>query len=383
MNAEAAVTVRDLVQAHLATLRERNAQSERAKTLLAAAPMRSWPTRIAAEPTLQSEGGVRYVLERARAELYRDARIGLRIVNAVLALPLTDVVLRGRALRLRATALLFQDKLKQAHTAIALAQEVLATDSAGAIELLHARLFAAYLKSQSGNTDVMLEMRVIAKAFAAHGDARGALQARMMEANVLFERGDFLRALRVNQDAARIGETLKDEQQQALSLANAGQCAERLANIAHDAGDTLRARTYADEALSYLASAKTRYAKLHMDAESQRVVWAMAAIAKQRGNLAEARDQLLGVRAEFLERGMYRTAAFVGLELLELLIITKRTDLAASWYEEIEHAFAQSAMPPYVQAAFARVRTAVAERSIDTSLLATVRAEIERFEEAA
>lgn len=378
------MTVRDIVRAHSAELHEHVGERARAAALLERAPITAWSELLGRDRALHTTAALHLLLDGARGELHRDAENGLRVIDAVLAVRPTDPVVRGRALRLQAYALHVTGEGARARETLDTAKAVLATVPAGALELLHARLFEAYLQNQTGEQDVLLEVRRIAKAFAAHGDATGALQTRLMEGAMLFERDEFTRATKVFRDAHAIAQALNDDRNQAIALTNLGQCAQRLAHLAHERGLTLRAHSYANDALSYFARATPCLAALGMDAESQKIIWAIAGIAQQRGHLEEARAQFLAVREELLRRKMYLTAALVGLDLMELLIMLDRHDLVASWYEEIVATFVGAGMPRYALEALSRVQTVAAERRLDANVLAMVRSSVrERFARAA
>lgn len=376
--------LRELISRNLHDLRTRTDEQARASLLLETLPVREWPRRIATDHCLQTDGALTDILDRATRELYRNAKTGLRVIDAVLALPIDDVVIRARALRLRATALHLRGDGTAARQAIGDALLVLGEDPAATLERLHARLYLAYLRNETAEIDVSLEVKLIAKAFAQHGDAKGALHARLMEATILFDRDDVPRAMAVFKDAVRIAEGLGDDLQQAIALANLGHCAQQLAARAHEQGTELRARAYAEEALSYFARATPRYAALGMDAESQKIVWAIAGIAKQRGNLHEAREQLLTVREDLLQRGMFLAAALVALDLMELLVMLNRQDLVRDWYNEVEETFTRAGMPRYAIDALQHIHQVAVEQPIDAPLLASVRATVrERFRTAA
>ena len=346
-------------------------------------PVDSWPGAVQAQPALRTSPALHHVLDRAKEELFRDAGIALQLADAVMP-HATEPVLRGRALRLRAHALHQMTDLDGAKASIHEALSILGDEPAGALELLQTRLLDAYVRNQTEDGDVLMEVRVVAKAFADYGDAAGVLMARITEANILFERDQFARAMTVYQNALQIAEKLEDERNTAITLANLGHCAQQLSLAAHKSGVALRAYTFANEAIAFFARATPLYARLGMDAESQKIVWAMAVIAQTRGNLAEARAQLLRVYDDLLGRQMFLPAALVALDLMELLVKVDRRDLIASWYEEVEQTFIRAGMPKYAVAALSRVQTAAQKRPIDAPFFAEARAAMrDRFKKAA
>ncbi len=378
--------LREIVRDRLNEVREEARQRSDAAALLARLPSISWADELAVTESLRTTGGLHAVLDAVTEELYRDAGVGLGVIEAVLALHPGDRVIHGRALRLQAHALHQEGEGLRARTALADAVQVLAdTDTpAGTYELLHTRLFRAYLDGEAGHGDVALPaVRAVAREFALRGDAKGTLHARLMEAAILFNNDDFATATQVNQDALSIAESLHDERRRAIALGNLGHCAQQLSVRAENRGIAHEARTHADRALAYFAQAMPLYASLRMDAESQRFVWAIAGIARQRGDVSQAYAQLRHVRDEFLHRSMFLAAALVALDLIELLVMLDRYDLVGTWHNEVAVTFARAGMPQYAMASFERVRDAAAEQKVDAPLLALVRSELrERFEAA-
>lgn len=323
------------------------------------------------------------MLDRVKGELYSDAGMALRLLKAVLSLPHMDNVVHGRARRLQAHGLSKKGDIARARVALEQATAVLADDPAGALELLHVRLLQAYLNNLDGDDGALAEVRLVAKRFAAHGDASGTLHAQLMEAVLLFERKEFVWASKINRDALAIAQTLQDEQQEAIAFANLGHCAQQLGARAHAAGKVVKAQAHAEEALGYFARATPVYAQYGMDAERQRIIWAIAAITQQRGNLETARSQYLKVRAEFLQRSMFFSAALVALDLMQLLITLDRHDLVLPWYDEVAATFTRAGMPRHVLEALNRVQVVATERPIDKPLLARVRSEVQEHFAAA
>lgn len=378
-----ATPVQEAVAARLARRRHPSASAAALKELYAA-PRREWPERIKTDTRLHEVAPLHDLLEHVmRVELYRDAKLALRLTTAILKLPDMDPVVRGRAMRLHAGALHEKGEGEESRRVLQEALTLLASTPGGALERLHARLDDAYLRNEIEDVDVMLEVRRVATLFAQHGDSRGTLRACLMEAAILHDRGDFARAIVVNQNACRIAASLHDEQREAIGWMNAGVCAEQLAALVHDEVP-LRAAAYAEDALSYFARATPRYAALNMDAESQKILWSMARLARRYGSLEDARAQLLGVRAVLLERGKFLAAALVALDLMELLVLADRPDLVVSWYDEVAQTFTAAGMPRFALGALERVRVAAQDGRIDLPVLASIRSIVrEEFRRAA
>lgn len=371
--------LRDEVRARLDFLRRDIDDQLAAATILAGVPPDSWPAVIAREKILQTSAGLHEVLDSATRELYRDANVALRMIDAVLAVPSNDRVLRGRALRLRAHGLHRNADGVLARATIAEAIAVLTGELRGVTELLHAQLFAAYLESETGGSEVLLSVRIIAAAFTARGDAKGALQAHLMEAAILFERRSYKRAFTVNKAALGIAEALDDQRQVAIALGNMGHCLGERAQIDHTEGLLRRAQATGEEAMSYLRRAKPIYEALGMLAEAERCAWGFACIARMRNSLDEARAELTQVREYFLAHGMYLSASLVGLDLIDVLVTRNRHDLVAMSIGDVLAGFARTEIPQYAIEAFERVQAIAAERNIDGFLLSRVRSEVEEF----
>jgi len=322
--------------------------------------------RLAADTRLRTIGGLDAVLDRATEELHRDVNVALGLIDAVVqdlpSLPAASgtLVLYGRALRLRANGLRMAGEVPKARAALAESQRILARTPAGAIELEHARILEAYMLSETGERDEALQLvRQAADGYTAHGDAKGTLQARLMEGAIRFECGAFVEARTIYYDALSLAENVRDEAGRAMALGVTGQCTQEL-------GNTKAAATYYAEALP-------TFDTLGMTFPRQQILWALTKLAVQEGRLTEALRNFAVAREGLLQRGMFLSAAFVALDLVEVLLDVDRNDLLIDWCAELVRTFSAAGMPPYALKALAHLQTAAEDRKLNVQVLGHVR----------
>jgi hypothetical protein len=367
--------LQDLVRLNLEALQADERDAATAADRLTDVPREEWLDRISADPALRTVGALGYLLNHAQDLLDDDAGAA-RALTAVLVqlVPSSTngrlIALRGRALRLHSHALRIAGEGEQARTTLQAALTLLALHPAGGIELAHAWLLAAYMSHEAGDPDAAVAyLQKAAHGFAARANARGLLHARQFEAAILFERHQEERAARLYAEALPVAELLGDERSRARIVANLGQCARHLN---HDA-----------LAFTYFAQAAPLYHALHMRAEAQGILWAFAAIARKHGRLEEALHLFRAARDAFLARNMLLPASSVGLDMLDLLVMHERPDLAVSLAAELVAVFRRAGMPLDAMRAFNALNAIAQRRRVAGPHVAAARQRLNRVLERA
>lgn len=327
------------------------------------------PAQLGVDERLRTIGALGAVLDRATDELRRDVNVALRLIDAVIgylpALPTAPgtVVLHGRALRLQANGLWMTGAVPAARATLGEALNILSQAPAGAIESGHVHLFEAYILSEAGDRDNALRLvRKAADEYAAQGDAKGMLQARLMEGVIRFDCQAFAEARAVFEEALPLAEAVRDERGRAMALGSLGHCA--------------RCLGHGDVALAYYAQALPIFDALGMSIDRQKILWALAKLSAQEGRTDSAVQQFAAIREDFLRRGMLLSAASIALDLVEVLITINRTDIMIGWCKDLVRTFSAAGMPPYALRALAYLRVAAEEGKLDVQVLGRVRADV-------
>jgi tetratricopeptide (TPR) repeat protein len=256
-----------------------------------------------------------------------------------------------------------QGAVAEARALLARAQTILAATPAGAIEREHARLQEAYILNEMGKHGQALGLvQKAAASYAALGDAKGTLEALLAEAAIHFEADDFELAQTVYEKALPLAKSVRNARGCALALGHLGHCAMRL-------GHTQRA-------LAYFAEALPLYDTLGMSRNRRSILWEMARLAVREDRLADAFRQFASVREDFLRRGMFMSAAFVALDMAELLLEIGRAEGARQWCQELVQTFSSAGMPEYALQALRHLKDAAENDMLDVQVLGRVRADV-------
>jgi tetratricopeptide (TPR) repeat protein len=277
------------------------------------------------ESGVASETAVRHLLRAAGERIDRDPAATAAIYYAAArmggALPVTApelaASLQAHALKGRANALRLLGQFEDALTSLGVAAKLFASarycaDEAGQVEYTR----AAVLFKMELWDDALAATRAARKRFVQSGDARRKAHAELLEANILFEQGDWDAAratwLRLRKPLA----ALRDTDALARVWLNLGVCEIR--------------RGQEPEARRWLNRASAAFRAQENDAELARTRWNMATYLATFKSATRALRAFRHAQRAFLGLGMWVDAGCVGLDMTEVMIKLRLPDAVLS-----------------------------------------------------
>ncbi|HET8796889.1 MAG TPA: hypothetical protein VFO89_04345 [Thermoanaerobaculia bacterium] len=284
----------------------------RALTTFLGRPIATWPRLLDEHPEWRRFGTFEALLDEAHAELDNDAHRALAISSFVLTyaekFPLepSDELLRrllhGTAWKEQANGLYEIERYEEALAAVRRALDIFATMPALIVDRATALLVFAQVSHALHDTAVALEaVREAAATFDAHAEQRRYLSALEVCGQIRMDQREYTVAHDVYRTARTVAERLEDDFAVARLEQNLGVVCVYL--------DLL------DDATHLLTRAFVYFEKAHMSSAFQRTIWSIARVKREKNQLDEALEALHGVYAEFLHRGLLRSAAKVLVEL--------------------------------------------------------------------
>jgi tetratricopeptide (TPR) repeat protein len=274
---------------------------------LLALPPSQWAFEMAKDSRYRTYGTIEFMIDRAHEDLNVSPRNAVELTGAFLnwideveapEKALCDL-LRGRAWRERANALYATGDFKGALDAVLRAVAILKARPGHAYDECVARLVQAMILRETGEYNEALTLaRSCADAFWT-GNAAYYNKARTVEALILFTVKQFEPAMAILVELVSEAETRGDKLALAMALHNTGNCAKEI-------GDTGAAKEFFARALSY-------YEELGQTANIPRIRWSYALASAADGKLHEAIWELAKVRREYLRLGANSDAALAAL----------------------------------------------------------------------
>jgi tetratricopeptide (TPR) repeat protein len=302
-----------LSRAHLADRRALEA-------LLSAPVTAEFPDEVTATG-VASETAVRLLLKAGKKRLdthpagaatiyYAAAKMGTILPATV---PELAASLQAQALKGRANALRMLGQYDDALASLAMAAKLFVaarycTAEAGQVEYTR----AAVLFKMELWDDALVATRAARKRFLQSKDARRTAHAELLEANILFEQGDWNAARATWLRLRKPLTALKDKDALARVWLNLGVCETR--------------REQPDEARRWLNQASAAFRALENDAELARTRWNMATYLATFKSPTRALRALRHAQRSFLALGMWVDAGCVGLDMTEVMLDLRTPD---------------------------------------------------------
>lgn len=338
-------------------------ESAAAVRTLKALPTEPWFAHVDTAASGSSTAGlVRRMLEEARAEFDRRPKVALQILTEAerVASTLTgtpnQAEHRGAVAKERAEALRMLGRHSEALAALDVAEGFLAQTPAPGYDLAFVDwVRASVLFYLTRYDDALLIARRAGRVFREHGDNERAQQVRVIEANILCERGDVAEAHRMFARLVIFFQRDGDRGMVARLNANLAECEVRLdrSNVAYE---------YADEAMRI-------YDQLGFQTEKVRVRWILGYALMRKGRPHEALSELQAAADGFLQWGMLDAASAVGLDIAELHLSRSEWLEAEQLSRQLANQFAAAEAPLHAARAFAYLREAAKARSATTQLV--------------
>jgi tetratricopeptide (TPR) repeat protein len=375
----------EAVPATIATLRafadrmaDEDTRAEAVLTELLAGPRETWMPRLQERPEWRTAGVARKLIEaatRAIDTMPPDAveltALATEVADHldVAAYPRTTVAqLRGAAWRDRAYAFYYTGRFSDADAAIFVSERHLSACSVNEYEtarlgIVKALVFRAFEKFDAA-TDAA---RASAESFERFSHIEKIASARLAEVHLLFSRLEFARAETILQSLARLLADRRESDTYARVLMSLALSQRKLGRF--------------EEAIRTYESAALLFEEMDVPTECARIRWSIALILADAGRLSDAYERLCLTLPEMQRLGMTSEAAYMALDIAELLLAERR-------YEEVEQV-CRTAMAVFentgvaytarAMTALAYIKEAAAERRATSVLVRNVRDYIRRL----
>jgi tetratricopeptide (TPR) repeat protein len=325
---------------------------------------------LPSDPAYQTAGVVRLLCKRANAMCEREPLYALALAEAASAIAdklrksdyPRDVVhqWRGDALKEQANALRFLGRLPAALDALDRAEAEygnLRHPGIGMVAVFFVRATVLFEQDDYEAADALAERAALA---ARHlGDEERALNARHLQAQILFEKGAFKAAAEV------FAAILKDGEERGMPLRVARESV-TLANCYIEMGKSALAR-------DHIARAQAIFTSLRLKAELTRAEWARARCDLMDGKIAAALTGLRSCIRSFTDLDMLTDAGLVAIDAAEVLFATGRTSEIPPLLAGIVKTFTEAGKLTGALSAFAYLRTAAATATLTSAAVAHAR----------
>ncbi len=272
----------------------------------------AWSRVLQEHPEWCRFGTFEALLDEARAELDNDPSRSLKISSFVLehagrvrlepSGELLRRLLHGTALKEQANALYETERHEEALEAIGKALDTFAGTPAFIVDRATALLVFAQISHAMGRTAAALEaVREAAAIFDGHAEQRRYLTALEVCGQILMDRHEYDVAYDVYQTALTVVSRLEDEF--------------GVARLENNLGVVCVYLDKTDDAIPLLTRALLFFEKANSSTALYRTIWSIARAKREKNELDEALEALHSVYAEFLHRGLLRSAARVLVEL--------------------------------------------------------------------
>jgi tetratricopeptide (TPR) repeat protein len=325
---------------------------------------------LPAKAAYRTGGVVRRLCAWANRTCERDPLFALSIADAAITIsaalrdrdfPRQSVhQLRGDAWKEQANALRFLGRFPEALQALDAAEaeyNALPVAGIGAVAVQYIRATVLY---EQENLDAAERLAAEAAEAALHlGDVDRAMRARHLQGEIHFERGDFRAAARIFREIYEHGVTEDDQAWIARESLTLGNCHLELGQLS--------------EAREYLRRARTSFAALRFAPEVTRTEWAQARLHFREGDVDSAVRSLRTSLAEFTRRDMLSDAGLVAVDLAEVLHADGQTAEIPALLAGVVETFTRAGKLNGALAAFAYLRAAAANGTINRAVVSDVR----------
>lgn len=325
-------------------------------------PTEPWFAHAGGQELPGTAGLVRRMIAEARGEFDRHPKDAIAILDVAdrVASAINDALElaehRGVIAKERAEALRMLGRHRDALDALDTSEEFLSKLPAPAYDLAFVHwVRAAVLFYLTRYDEALSFARRAASVLRAHGDIERASQVRMIEANILCEKGDVEGAHRIFTRLLLFFGRGENREMVARLNANLAECEVRLDRQ--------------DVAYEYAEDAQRIYEELGYATEKVRVRWILGYALLRYGDSDEALEELRAASAAFAEIGMHDAVAGVGLDIAELHLAREEWSEAESLARTLANDFAVAAAPLHAARAFAYLREAARARSATVALL--------------
>jgi tetratricopeptide (TPR) repeat protein len=335
-----------------------------------------WTSWVADHPSARTRGLVERFIAEARRELNDRPERALQILDVAneIATALRDVCTLseccGNIELQRASALRHLGQYQAALEAAEAASRFLSHLPAPTFDLAFvAWARANVLFSMTRYTKALRLIQDVQSTFLSFGEAHHAARARILEASILCEQGDTLRAEGIYHELLRYFEGDEDQEMIARLTCNLADCAVR--------------RDDAVTAQSLSRKAATLFAALGRPSEVTRLRWSVGHLLLQQEKFDAALWELRSAAADFEQRGMITSMGEVCLDVAEIHLRLGEWEEAQALAEHLAGVFLKADAPLHHAQAYASLRMAVAKRSATIELIDYLRTYVAATEDEA
>lgn len=300
-----------------------------------ATPPAAWPT-LATRPEFQTNAALERLGEEVRRRLDRNPREALALAELATTIAdglpektypaVTMAQIRAMAWKDRANALRFLGKIPEAFTAIQHAEEIVDKHDALALDRAIIDMVRALALVDTGRFD---EARAIAitcaSVFLEHGDLIRALNASMIEGQVLYETKRYADAYALYMSLIDIARATNDLSVEAGCNNNAGYCAVHL-------DEFKTANIHFSEAIA-------KFKDLGDSVNATRSHWGAGQVFIAKSQFENGLQHLEAARDAFTDFGMVEEAGLCGLAIAEALFSRGQDTQARELVREIAREF--------------------------------------------
>lgn len=334
-------------------------------------------SNISQRRTFRTAGAVRALSRAAmdtcyskplHALTYADAAIAVAEALRIGEYPAHVIYdLRGTAWKDRANALRLLGRFDHANDALDRAERAfLHVPEAPLGPTITKHLRAIILYERSDFHAALQFARECSDIFARLGDTERHMNARHLEANILFQQHDYTGARTIYREIFAHAEATND-------LVWIAREARTLAHCDLELGDLTSAARYFHQSLQ-------AFVALEQDAEVTKTRWGIASLVLRGGNWTEALRRLRAVRAEFVELQMLIDEALVVLDMMDALLALARPQEIVVIAGELVERFMKAGMLTSALTAFAYLREAAEAGRVTARVIEHVRQFIRRVE---
>jgi tetratricopeptide (TPR) repeat protein len=326
---------------------------------------------------LRTAGTVRVLSEAANDACERNPLHARNLADAAVAIaeqlstddypPDTVHTLRGLAWKERANALRFLAEYPAALDALTRAEREYSRLGPGAFEMgTIAYIRAVVLTYMDRLDEATKQAAESARIFAAYGDTERWMQARSVEAGVLFYRRQFAEAAAAFEQLRSYAESNDD----AIGIARHSY---HMATCFIELGDSARAEPL-------LLDSRRTYKQRELRTEVIATDWMLAVLERVNGRFEESIVQLGTAKKAAEALGLPAEAAHITLDLIESLLLTGRTREITSLCSEVMRYFRRSGKLRQALTAAAFLKEAASHGSIRVETVQHVRSFVQRLE---
>lgn len=355
---------------HKESLQTRREDRQRAETFLARLrklPLEKWQAALEGHPEEVTAGMIRVLIQSAKRAIDQKPTTAAFLAKLASAIEVRDGNdeqlrhLRGCALLEYGNALRHEGKYHEALAVLDEAERLLLAQLSSANEVAQTWYVRAIVLWKRGeHAEARMLRHRASLLFTVLGDARRAAHAEVLEAGILFEQGDVAGARDLWESVISTLTEAGDHRTLAAVLLNLGTAEESLGNI--------------DQAEQTLIAAERTFKRLGVRPEMIRARWTLGRLIGLRRSRARGLVLLRECSDAFLQLGMPAEAAFLGFDLVDVLLLDRRAAAeAANVCREMIAIFLRMGVDSGVAKAIAYLRDAVMQGTATSTLVSYVR----------